>query len=94
MSITESYLVEEFDLDVVDDTPHDCKLILMYQGGRIFYPEVVKDLEAQGKMAGIGIISSPEIVIISKLTVREMLDFASRWTVIRYIEPLRKSSNV
>lgn len=89
--ISEAELLENFDLDELDDTRHECLLIL-YTGTQESRKNLVADLRAEGKKVDEELSFSTGVAVVkTALTINEMCAVAGRWSCIKSIERQKKN---
>lgn len=80
--ITESELLDTFDIDVLDDTKYLCRIVLF--SSATGYLRGLTDYlteEGHNPLSSINVKGQPEVIV--ELTVNEMLILAARWSCIK-----------
>ena len=89
--ITESELLDTFDLDELDEKQHLCMFLLWSQDALENARKLKEDIHSENKHATIATIDRKTIVLAS-LTLDDMRAFANRWSFVRAVEPMDEGS--
>ena len=85
--ISESELLDTFDLDELDGTSHPCAIVL-FTGATGFLRGLNDDLVAEGKRTLSSVNRHGSAEVLTSLTINEMIRVTARWSCIKEIIPL------